>query len=273
MDVKELKNMARLIRRDVLEMVYDVKDGHLGPSYSAADIITALYFGGVLNIDPSHPDWDDRDRFVLSKGHACPAVYAALIRKGVIPEDEKFTLRKIGSRLQGHPDMVKTPGIEATTGPLGNGLAMAVGMAKALKLQKKDSRVFVLTGDGELQEGIIWEALQAAVKHKLDNLYIFIDHNRRQSGGLLSDVSGTLPIDEKMKAFQLPCQEIDGHDFAAILKSVEVASGQPGPSVIICDTVKGKGVDYMEEDNSWHKRVPTEEQYLSGMSQLEEGKV
>jgi len=273
MDVKDLKEISREIRRDVLEMVYDVKDGHLGPSYSAADIITALYFGGVLNIDPVNPDWADRDRFVLSKGHACPAVYAALIKKGVIPEDEKLTLRKIGSRLQGHPDMVKTPGIEATTGPLGNGLAMAVGMAKALKIQKKTSRVFVLTGDGELQEGIIWEALQAAVKHKLDNLYILIDHNRRQSGGLLSDVSGTLPIDEKMKAFQLSCQEIDGHDFGAILGAVKTAEQEAGPSVIICDTVKGKGIDYMEEDNSWHKRVPTEEEYLSGMRQLEGVKI
>jgi len=268
MTLNELQDTARLIRKDVLEMVHDVKDGHLGPSYSAADIITALYFGGILNIKPDQPRWEDRDRFVLSKGHACPAVYAALIRRGFLREEEKFTLRKINSRLQGHPDMVKTPGIDATTGPLGNGLAMAVGMAKALKLQKKASRVFVLTGDGELQEGIIWEALQAAVKHRLDNLYIFIDQNLWQSGGLLSEVSGILPIREKIEAFQIACQEIDGHDFNAILKAVKTSEVDTGPSVIICNTIKGKGLDFMEDDNSWHKRVPTEEQYEEGIRQL-----
>ncbi len=273
MTIDELNEISRLIRKDVLEMVDHVKDGHLGPSYSAADIITALYFGGVMDLDPGNPDWPDRDRFVLSKGHACPAVYAALIRKGFLKEEEKMTLRKLNSRLQGHPDMKKTPGIEATTGPLGNGLAMAVGMALALKMQKRRSRVFVLTGDGELQEGIVWEALQAAAKHKLDNLYILIDHNRRQSGGLLEEVSGILPLREKIEAFQLPCVEIDGHDMEKIIGTLEKSAVNPAASVIICRTVKGKGLDFMEEDNSWHKRVPTPDEFREGIRQLEESRV
>ena len=268
MTTKELQDTARLIRRDVLEMVNDVADGHLGPAYSAADIITALYFGGILNVDPSRPRWEDRDRFVLSKGHACPAVYAALIRRGFIPEEEKFTLRKINSHLQGHPDMIKTPGIDATTGPLGNGLAMAVGMARGLMIRKKSARVYVLAGDGELQEGIVWEALQAAAKYRLNNLCILVDHNRRQSGGLVEEVSGILPLKEKFVAFRLSCREADGHDFDSLFLALQACRSDEGPQVIICRTVKGKGLDFMEEDNSWHKRVPTREQYEEGMRQL-----
>jgi len=268
-DIKQLQDTARLIRKDVLEMIKDACDGHPGPSYSAADIITALYFGGVLNVKPNEPDWPDRDRFVLSKGHACPTLYAVLIRRGFLSEKEKFTLRKINSCLQGHPDMVKTSGIDATTGPLGNGLAMAVGMAWALKFQKKNSRVFVLTGDGELQEGIVWESLPEAVKYKLDNLYIIVDFNKRQSGGLISEVSGILPFKEKFEAFNLACSEIDGHDFADILNAIKAAYKNKGPSVIIANTVKGKGIDYMEEDNSWHKRVPTDDEFNKGICQLE----
>ncbi len=265
----ELKEMARLLRRDVLEMVMDIKDGHLGPSFSSMEILTALYFGGVLNLDPDNPDWEDRDRFVLSKGHACPALYAALIRTGVIPETEKFTLRYLNSRLQGHPDMYKTPGVEATTGPLGNGLAMAVGMAKGLKILKKSSRVYALTGDGELQEGIIWEALTAASRHSLDNLCILIDHNRRQSGGLISDVGGSMPIREKLEAFQISCLECDGHDFSDLLRALKDAESSGKPTAVICHTVKGKGIDFMEDENSWHKRVPTAEEFEAGMKQLE----
>jgi len=268
-DVKQLQDTARLIRKDVLEMIKDACDGHPGPSYSVADIITALYFGGVLNVKPNEPDWPDRDRFVLSKGHACPTLYAVLIRRGFLPEKEKFTLRKINSRLQGHPDMAKTPGIDATTGPLGNGIAMAVGMAWALMLQKKNSRVFVLTGDGELQEGIVWEALREAAKYKLDNLYVIVDFNKRQSGGLISEVSGILPLKEKFEAFNLTCSEIDGHNFTDILNAINIAYKNKGPSIILANTIKGKGIDYMEEDNSWHKRVPTDDEFKKGISQLE----
>ncbi len=265
---QDLEDMARLLRKDVLEMIMNVSDGHPGAAYSSADIITALYFGGILTVDPERPDWEDRDRFVLSKGHACPLLYAALMRKGFIPEEERFTLRKINSRLQGHPDMAKTPGIDATTGPLGNGLAMAVGMAWALKQQKKDSRVFVLTGDGELQEGVVWEALQAAAKYRLNNLVIIVDNNRRQSGGLIDEVSGIMSLREKFQAFRLETKEIDGHDFDDILGGLDWAVACNGPALLIAHTVKGKGIDFMEEDNSWHKRVPTAEEYASGLAQL-----
>ncbi|WP_319563169.1 transketolase [Marispirochaeta sp.] len=264
-----LRKTASLLRKDVLEMIYDVKDGHPGPAYSAAEIITALYFGGILNVRPDNPAWEYRDRFVLSKGHACPLLYAALMRRGFFPEKEKYSLRKINSRLQGHPDMVKTPGIDATTGPLGNGLAMGVGMAWALKHQKKNSRVYVLAGDGELQEGIVWEALQVAAKYSLDNLYILIDHNKRQSGGPVSEVSGILPLMEKFEAFRVACREIDGHDFDEIFSALRESEAEPRSSVIICNTVKGKGLDFMEDNNSWHKRVPTEEEFANGIHQLE----
>jgi transketolase len=272
-DVSYLHETARKIRIDVLNMVYDVKDGHPGPAYSSTDIITALYFGDILKVDPENPDWEDRDRFVLSKGHACPAFYSALIRRGFMPEDEKLTLRKINSRLQGHPDMAKTPGVDATTGALGNGLGMAVGMAAALKLQGKASRVFVITGDGELQEGICWESIQAAVSLKLDNLYIFVDHNGWQSGGSLDEISGIMPLEEKFRAFRADVSVIDGHDFHQILHAaggsgVGGAPGSGAPHVIIAKTVKGKGVDFMENNNSWHKGVPTPEEYEDALAQL-----
>jgi transketolase len=172
-----------------------------------------------------------------------------------------LTLRKINSRLQGHPDMAKTPGVDATTGALGNGLAMAVGMAAALKIQKKSNRVFVITGDGELQEGICWESIQSAVSLNLDNLFIFVDHNGWQSGGSIKEISGILPLEEKFTAFQTDCVTIDGHDFDAILASVEENKSAGRPHVIIARTIKGKGLDFMENDNSWHKRVPTAEEY------------
>jgi transketolase len=242
-DSTYLAEMARHIRMDVLDMVFDVKDGHPGPAFSSADIITALYFGGVLNVDTENPGWEDRDRFVLSKGHACPALYSALIRRGFLPQEEKLTLRKINSRLQGHPDMAKTPGVDATTGALGNGLAMAVGMAAALKIQKKSNRVFVITGDGELQEGICWESIQSAVSLNLDNLFIFVDHNGWQSGGSIKEISGILPLEEKFTAFQTDCVTIDGHDFDAILASVEENKSAGRPHVIIARTIKGKGLD------------------------------
>jgi transketolase len=271
MSCADLEKTARALRLDALEMIYDVKDGHPGPAFSVAEIVTALYFGGIMQYDPKNPEWEDRDRFILSKGHACPIVYAALIRLGVIPEAEKLTLRKINSRLQGHPALGKTPGIEAVTGALGNGLAMAVGLAKGLKIQKKQSHVFVIVGDGELEEGICWEAIQAAVGLHLDNLFIFVDHNGWQSGGTLESVSGILPLNEKLTAFQTDVRTIDGHDFRQILTAYQEAKEiDDRPHVILCHTVKGRGVDFMEDDNSWHKRVPTPEQYEQAQIQLRE---
>ena len=265
---KFLEDMADSLRADALEMVYDVKDGHLGPAYSAVDIITALYFGDVLRVTPLNPHDKDRDRFVLSKGHACPVLYGALAKRGFFPHDELLSLRRIHSRLQGHPVLQKTPGIDAVTGSLGNGLAMGVGMALALKYRGSQARVFVLVGDGEFQEGIIWESLLAAVHHGLDNLTILMDHNLFQSGGSIEEVSGLLPVLPKMQAFGMDCREVDGHDHLAIIDAVKAGAGHGRPSFILCHTTKGKGVPFMENDNSWHKRVPTEEQYVSAKNHL-----
>ena len=260
-NINELETMAERIRLDVLEMVYEVKDGHPGPCFSVTEIITALYFGGIINIDSKNPLWTERDRFVLSKGHACPAVYSALARNGFFPVEELLTLRKIDSRIQGHPYMYKTPGIDATTGSLGNGIATAVGMAKGLKIQNKDSYVYAVIGDGEMNEGIVWESIMAATHHNLSNLIVFLDNNSWQSGGSVKDISGLKNFEEKIKSFGWNTIAIDGHDFKQIFDAVELAQSQIStPSMIVSSTVKGKGLPFTENDNSWHKRVPSDEQ-------------
>ena len=257
----ELEKMAARIRLDVMEMVFDVKDGHPGPSFSVAEIVTALYFGGILNIDENDPLKKDRDRFVLSKGHACPTVYAALARRGFFPVAELKTLRKINSRIQGHPYMYKTPGIDATTGSLGNGFATAVGMAKGLKLQNIGAYVYAVLGDGEMNEGIVWEAMMAASHHRLGNLITFLDNNSWQSGGSVDAVSGLGRFEEKFGSFGWNTLKINGHSYEEIFSAVESAKKQhEQPTAIICTTVKGKGLPFTENDNSWHKRVPSEEQ-------------
>lgn len=267
-DTLELMDMARILRRDVVDMVYKSKDGHPSPALSIADIVAALYFK-VMKVDPQNPSWEQRDRFILSKGHACTVVYAALARKGYFPLKELPTLRQLGSCLQGHPCMRTTPGIDMTTGSLGNGISVGMGIALGAKYQKQDYHTYVIMGDGELQEGIVWEAAMAAVKHKLDNLIVFVDNNGLQSGGSIGDVSGLLPIYPKWEAFQWHCQEIDGHDIDQILNAVEKAKQAEGqPSMILAHTVKGKGIPYMELDNSWHKRVPTEREWLEAMELL-----
>ncbi len=266
--MENLQKIANELRADVLDMVVEIKDGHPGPAFSAADIITALYFGGHIHIDPENPDSPDRDRFVLSKGHACPLLYAALIRKGVIDKKHKLTLRKIDSILQGHPDMIKTPGVDANSGSLGNGLAMAYGMANALKLQKSSRYVYVICGDGELGEGITWETFINIGKSQMKNMIVFIDNNRWQSGGSITDVGGIGSLKEKFEACSLQVIEIDGHDFTQIFEAVAAAKESNKATVVIAHTIKGKGVDFMEEDNSWHKRVPTAQQYESALRQL-----
>lgn len=259
-NVKELQEYARLLRRDVIKTVYLAKDGHPAPCMSAADIVASLYFE-IMEIDPQNPSWEDRDRFILSKGHACPVLYAALARKGYFSPDELPKLRSLGAMLQGHPDMKKTPGIDATSGSLGNGISLGLGMALAARARKKDYQVYVLTGDGELQEGIIWEAVMAAKKFGTGNLTVFVDNNGMQSAGAVDKVSGLYPLLEKWQAFGWHCQEIDGHDISQILNAVDQARKVTDrPSVIIARTIKGKGIPYMEGDNSWHKRVPTEEE-------------
>jgi Transketolase, N-terminal subunit len=267
-DNAALVDIARSLRRDVVDTVYKTKDGHPSPALSAADIVTALFFR-VMRLDPKNPAWEERDRFILSKGHACPVVYAALARLGYFPREELPTLRQLGSCLQGHPDMKKTPGIDMTTGSLGNGISIGTGMALAARYKKLDYYTYVITGDGELEEGIIWEAAMAAVKHKLDNLIVFVDHNGLQSGGPVGEVSGLIPVLPKFEAFRWYCQEIDGHDIGQILAAVDKAKAAKGrPSVIVARTVKGRGVPYMEKDNSWHKRVPTEAEWREAMELL-----
>lgn len=266
--IEALEERARQIRRDVVEMVYRTGDGHPSPSMSAADMIAALYFD-VMRLNPADPSWEGRDRFVLSKGHACPAMYAALSARGYFPREELFTLRFLHSRLQGHPYAPKTPGLDATTGSLGNGVSVGLGMALAARIKKLDYRVYVITGDGELGEGLIWEAAMCAGHQKAANLTVFVDNNNYQSGGTVGEVSGVYPIAEKWRDFGWHVQEIDGHDMGQILQAVENAQREKErPSAIVAKTVKGKGVSFMIGDNSWHKRVYTGEEYEIAMREL-----
>jgi transketolase len=260
-DTAYLADMARLLRSDVVTMVHLAGDGHPGPALSIADIVAALYFGNAMRIDPDNPLWPQRDRLILSKGHACPVVYAALARRGFFSVDVLPSLRSLGSMLQGHPDMHKTPGIDMTSGSLGNGISLGLGMAVAGRYNHDDYQVYVITGDGELQEGIVWEAAMAAVHYRAGRLVVFVDHNGLQSGGEVGKIAGLLPILPKWEAFGWHCQEIDGHDLEAILGAIQEAREETErPSLILARTVKGKGVPFMEHDNSWHKRVPTKEE-------------
>lgn len=263
-----LRLMSNQIKLDVMKMVHEAKDGHPGPAFSIADIITTLYFK-EMKIDPQNPQWEERDRFILSKGHACPALYAALAHKGYFSTEELHGLRQMGRMLQGHPDMNKTPGIDMTSGSLGNGLSMGVGVAVAAKYRKKSYYTYVAMGDGELQEGLVWEAAMCASKYQLDHLIAFIDHNGWQSGGSIEEVSGLEPVLSKWQAFNWHCQVIDGHDFGQITQAIENAKNNKGkPSMIIAETIKGKGLSFMENDNSWHKRVPTDEQMAEAINVL-----
>lgn len=259
-DIREVGEAARQIRRDVVSMVHHAGDGHPGPALSVADIVAALYFK-VLRVNPADPHWEGRDRFILSKGHACPTLYAALARRGFFSPELLPSLRSLGSILQGHPVMRKTPGVDSTSGSLGNGLSIGLGMALAARVNGREYFTYVIVGDGEIQEGIVWEAAMAAVRYQTGRLIVFVDHNGQQSGGPVGEVSGLYPILPKWEAFGWHCQEIDGHDLRAILAAVERAQAEPDrPSCIVARTVKGKGVPFMEADNSWHKRVPTKEE-------------
>ncbi|MGP8311716.1 transketolase [Enterocloster aldenensis] len=269
MTTEELKKKARLLRYVAVDMVYKGKDGHPGPALSIADIVATLYFD-KMNIRPEEPDWEDRDRFILSKGHSCPIYYAALSERGYFGDRvEDFKLRALGSKFQGHPVMNKTRGVDMTSGSLGNGLAIAGGMAIAGKYSHKDYYVYVVAGDGELQEGVCWEGINAAAAHKLDHIIAFIDKNGWQSGGSVEDTMGSNNIAERFEAFKWDVQEIDGHDIDAIRAAVDKAKQSAGkPHAIICNCVKGKGVSYMENDNAWHKGVPTDEQYETAKAEL-----
>ena len=271
--IQRAERMAMQLRRDVVNTVYAAKDGHPAPCMSAADLVAALYFD-ILRLDPTRPNWQDRDRFILSKGHACPVMYAALARRGFFPPATLKTLRALDSILQGHPDMKKTPGVDATSGSLGHGLPQGVGLALAARRRGIDSMTWVLTGDGELGEGIVWEAAMCAAKFRLANLVAIVDNNRMQSGGMVEAVGGVTHLPAKWAAFGWHVVEIDGHDMAQVLSALDAAtatgrtSTEGIPTVIIAHTVKGKGVPYMEGDNSWHKRVPTDEEHRIAMALL-----
>ncbi len=268
MNEQMLKEQAREIRKDIVTMIGQAKSGHPGGSLSAAEIVTYLYFE-EMNVDPANPGWEDRDRFVLSKGHAAPVLYAALARKGFFPVEELSTLRKIGSHLQGHPDMRKVPGVDLSTGSLGTGFSAATGIAMACKLDKKENYVYTLLGDGELQEGQVWEAAMSAAHYKLDNLIAFVDNNGLQIDGNIDDVLSPNPIDAKFAAFGWHVLTIDGHDFQQIAAAVAAAKAEKGrPTMIVAKTVKGKGVSYMENQAGWHGSAPSEEQVTAALAEL-----
>lgn len=263
-----LKEQAKEIRKDIVTMIGQAKSGHPGGSLSAAEIVTYLYFE-EMNVDPANPGWEDRDRFVLSKGHAAPVLYAALARRGFFPVEELSTLRKIGSHLQGHPDMRKVPGVDLSTGSLGTGFSAATGIAMACKLDKKENYVYTLLGDGELQEGQVWEAAMSAAHYKLDNLIAFVDNNGLQIDGNIDDVLSPNPIDAKFAAFGWHVLTIDGHDFQQIAAAVAAAKAEKGrPTMIVAKTVKGKGVSYMENQAGWHGSAPSEEQVAAALAEL-----
>ena len=264
-----LKEKARQLRKIALTMIYEAQSGHPGGAFSAADIVTALYYS-EMKIDSKNPKWADRDRFVLSKGHVCPILYAALGDLGFFPEEVLHTLRKEGSILQGHPDMKKCPGIDISTGSLGQGASCAMGMALAGKLDGKDYRVFTMVGDGEINEGMVWEAMMCANKYKLDNYIMILDNNGLQLDGTCEEIMPPLDLGAKAAAFGFETYDIDGHDMDQILAVLDKIRGAKNgkPKFINAHTVKGKGVDFMENKLEWHGTAPNAEQYASAMAQL-----
>lgn len=264
----ELAEKARRIRINALKAIHAAKSGHPGGSLSSADILATLYFG-ELNIDPKNPKMADRDKFVLSKGHAVPALYAALGERGFYEVNEMMTLRQVGSKFQGHPNMSKVPGIEMSTGSLGQGFSAAVGMAIAGKIDKNPGRVYVLTGDGELQEGIVWEAAMQAAHRKLDNLVAIVDLNGLQIDGNVSDVKCVCPVDEKFRSFGWNVINVDGHNFEELTTAFDEAKKCGGvPTAIIAHTHKGKGVSFMEDDAGWHGKAPSDEELAAAIKEL-----
>ncbi len=266
--IREVKEKARQIRRDIISMLGEAGSGHSGGSLSAADILSCLYFW-EMNIDSQNPRQANRDRFVLSKGHAAPVLYAALAEKGFFPREELNRLRKLGSPLQGHPDMRKVPGVEASTGSLGQGISWAVGMALAGKMDQKDYRVYALLGDGEIEEGLVWEALMAAHHYKLDNLTAILDHNGLQIDGPICEVMSPEPVGDKFKAFGWETLVVDGHDPHQIMEALNTARTIKGrPTAIIADTVKGKGCSFMENKVEWHGTAPNPQQVDQALAEL-----
>ncbi|NLI22875.1 MAG: transketolase [Clostridiales bacterium] len=268
-EIRTLYRISYQLRQKAVEMVYHAKTGHIAPGFSMAEIIAALYFS-LLRLNPDEPRWADRDRFVLSKGHACPLYYAALAKRGYFPEADLMEYRMLNSKLPGHPDMRKCPGVDMTTGSLGNGIACALGMALIGRKDRRAHYVYALAGDGELQEGIAWEAALYAGNAGLDHLILIVDRNRLQSGGSVSEIQELGDLAEKFRLNRWDTQTIDGHDIPAVLAAVETAKRRAGaPSVIIADTVKGKGVSFMENQYLWHMKAPSDQEYAQAMAELE----
>ncbi|ADL51023.1 transketolase [Clostridium cellulovorans] len=267
-NTNELKAISTNVRKDIVTMITESKSGHPGGSLSIADIMTTLYFA-EMNVDPKNPKDENRDRFVLSKGHAAPVLYSVLAEKGYFPKEELMKLRKIDSILQGHPNMNYVPGVDMSTGSLGQGISTAVGMALAGKLDNKEYRVYTVLGDGELEEGQVWEAAMCAAQYKLDNLTAFVDYNKLQIDGNLWDVVSPEPIADKFVAFNWHVIAIDGHDFDAIKNALEEAKNTKGkPTVIVANTIKGKGVSFMENQCAWHGTAPSAQQCSDALAEL-----
>lgn len=268
MDVNNLNLKAKEIRKSIMEEVFNAQSGHPGGSLSIADILTVLYFD-ELNIDEKNPSWEERDRVVLSKGHCSPALYATLSERGFFPKEDLKTFRNINSKLQGHPNMNDVPGVDMSSGSLGQGLSVANGMAIAGKLDGKEYRVYCILGDGEIEEGQIWEAAMASNKYKLDNLCIIIDNNNLQIDGTIEEVMSSYPINEKFKSFGFNVIEIEGHNINQIKQAFsEARKTKNQPTCIIAKTVKGKGISFMENNVEWHGKAPNEEQYYKAIKEL-----
>ncbi len=265
---KKLEEKAKDIRKDILEMLCEAGSGHPGGSLSITDVFSYLYFSGTLNLDPADPGKKDRDRVVLSKGHACPVLYSALAQKGYFDISVLKTLRKFGSILQGHPDMKKVPGVEMSSGSLGQGLSVSVGMALGARLANSDVKVFTIIGDGECNEGQVWEAAMSAVHYKLGNLTAIVDLNGLQIDGFTKDIMNTEPMADKWRSFGWEVLEIDGHDFDQIDESIGTAINSDGPVCIVANTTKGKGVSYMENICDWHGNAPSTEERDKGISEI-----
>lgn len=269
--IKDLETKAQLIRGDIIRMLAEAGSGHPGGSLSSVEIVTTLYFH-VLRLKPDNPEWPDRDRFILSKGHAAPLLYAVLAERGFFPKEELLTLRKLGTRLQGHPARGMVPGVEASTGSLGQGLSMGLGTALAGRLDQRDYRVYVLLGDGESQEGQVWEAAMAAAHYKAGNLTAVLDYNGLQIDGPIKEVMSPLPLPEKWNSFGWAVREVDGHDFRDLLDAFDWAAGiGDRPSMIIANTVKGKGVSFMENNVGWHGKAPDSKQAAQALDEIGAG--
>jgi transketolase len=271
-NLEQLEAQAKTLRIDIVKMLAEAGSGHPGGSLSSAEILTALYFGGVLNHDPADPKMPGRDRFILSKGHAAPVLYAALAEAGYFPVEEIMTLRKLGSRLQGHPDCLKLPGVEVSTGSLGQGLSVSVGIALGLRMQGSSASVFTLMGDGECEEGQVWEATMYAAHQGVDNLNAIVDHNHLQIDGNVDSVAGPGDLADKFRAFGWQTFTCDGNDMEAVLDTLAgmKATHEGRPKVLVAETVKGKGISFMENEAGWHGKAPNAEQEAQALAELED---